>query len=272
MAQISSISSRSQSTPPVKSRANIMSPIDREIEQLINQKGMINEKIASVRSDEKLDSKQKDERIKLLTVDMQLLESQIMQKRMEKTEDTKNKNSASSQKEDSIKKTETNTGKQDLSGIPMEKFLQASNLHDQLTKMASVRRSLKVESDTLRQEVRKGRELLGGENEPGDPGKSEMRMNLELTINKSKTEDALNIERKITELDRKISEKIEDTREDIQNDDKKIVTGEVDNQEDLPVSNQPVHTADRLGQNQDTDKNKNNNLQEQRNMGIDIRV
>eukprot|EP01087_Luapelamoeba_hula_P022478 TRINITY_DN8056_c0_g2_i1.p1 TRINITY_DN8056_c0_g2~~TRINITY_DN8056_c0_g2_i1.p1 ORF type:complete len:111 (+),score=16.84 TRINITY_DN8056_c0_g2_i1:40-333(+) len=97
-------------------------------------------------------------------------------------------------------------------------------------------------------------------------------MNLELTVNKSKTEDALNIERKITELDRKISEKIEDTREDIQNDDKKIVTGEVDNQEDLPVSNQPVHTADRLGQNQDTDKNKNNNLQEQRNMGIDIRV
>lgn len=272
MPQISSLSSRSQSTQPVKTRANIMSPIDREIEQLTNQKGIIHEKIASVKSDEKLDSKQKDERIKILTMDLQLLESQIMQKRMEKTEENKNDNSSSSEKENSSKKIEMDAGKQDGSGISMEKFLQASNLHDQLTKMASVRRSLKVEADTLRQEVRKGRELLGGENEPGDPGKSEMRKNLELTVNKSKTEEALNIEKKITELDRKISEKIEATKEGIQNDNKKVITGEVDNQEDVSVSDQPVGAGDTIEQNQDTDKNKNFNHQTQQNISIDIRV
>lgn len=259
MPQISSLSSRSQSTQPVKTRANIMSPIDREIEQLTNQKGIIHEKIASVKSDEKLDSKQKDERIKILTMDLQLLESQIMQKRMEKTEENKNDNSASSEKENSSKKIEMDAGKQDRSGISMEKFLQA-------------RRSLKVEADTLRHEVRKGRELLGGENEPGDPGKSEMRKNLELTVNKSKTEEALNIEKKITELDRKISEKIEATKEGIQNDNKKVIPGEIDNQEDVSVSDQPVGAGDTIEQNQDTDKNKNFNHQAQQNISIDIRV
>lgn len=134
--------------------------------------------------------------------------------------------------------------------------------------MASVRRSLKVETDTLRHEVRKGRALLGGENEPGDPGKSEMRKNLELTVNKSKTDEALNIEKKITELDRKISEKIEATKEEIQND----VTGKVDDTEVVSVSAQTVNAADTLRQNQDADKNKHNNLQSQRNIGIDIRV
>ncbi|GAE05175.1 hypothetical protein JCM10914_1265 [Paenibacillus sp. JCM 10914] len=154
----------------------------------------------------------------------------------------------------------------------MEKLLQASNLHDQLTKMASVRRSLKVEADTLRHEVRKGRELLGGENEPGDPGKSEMRKNLELTVNKSKTEEALDIEKRITELDRKISEKIEATKEGIQNDNQKVVTGEVDDQEDVSVSNQSVNATDTLRQHQDADKNKNTNFQAQQNISIDIRV
>ncbi|MCT1399455.1 hypothetical protein M4D81_10530 [Paenibacillus sp. p3-SID867] len=272
MPQISSLSSRPQSTQPVKSRTNIMSPIDREIEQLINQKGIIHEKIASIKSDEKLESKQKDERIKLLTMDLQLLESQIMQKRMEKTEENKNDNSASSKKENLSKRIEIDAGKQDVSGISMEKFLQASNLHDQLTKMASVRRSLKVETDTLRHEVRKGRELLGGENEPGDPGKSEMRKNLELTVNKSKTEEALNIEKKITELDRKISEKIEATKESIQNDENKVITGEVDNQEDVSLSDQPESVRDTIKQNQDTDKNMNTNRQAQQNISIDIRV
>lgn len=272
MPQISSVSSRPQSTPPAKSRTNIMSPIDREIEQLINQKGIINEKIASIKSDEKLDSKQKDERIKLLTTDMQLLETQIMQKRMEKTEENKNNNSASSQKENSSNKIEMDTGKQDVSGISMEKFLQASNLHDQLTKMASVRRSLKVETDTLRHEVRKGRALLGGENEPGDSGKSEMRKNLELTVNKSKTDEALNIEKKITELDRKMSEKIEAAKEEIQNDNRNFVTREVDDKENVSVSDQTANAADTLRQNQDTDKKKDNNLHTQRNIGIDIRV
>lgn len=104
MAHISSVSSNPQSTLPVKTRANIMSPIDREIEQLIKQKGIINEKIASIRSDEKLDSKQKDERIKLLNMDLQLLESQIMQKRMEKAENNKNDKNASPQKRIPVKK------------------------------------------------------------------------------------------------------------------------------------------------------------------------
>lgn len=271
MAQISSVSSKAQSTPPVKSRANMMSPIDREIEQLMKQKGILNEKIASIKSNEKMSSKQKDERIKLLTTDLQLLESQIMQKRMEKAESDK---SNSSKKEDPIKNSNMETSKQEISGISMEKLLETSNLHDQLTKMASVRRSMKADADNLRHEVRKGRAILGGENEPGDPGKSEMRKNLELTVNKSKNEQALEIDKKITELDRKISEKIEGAIESIQNDDKKVnvVTEEVDDREDQSISDRPVSAADT--QNQDTDKDKKNNLQTQRNIsiGIDIRV
>ncbi|WP_339158338.1 hypothetical protein MKX50_02580 [Paenibacillus sp. FSL W8-0186] len=265
MAQISSLSSSSQSAAPAKSRTNIMSPIDREIEQLMKQKGIINEKIASIRSDEKLDSKQKDERIKLLNMDLQLLESQIMQKRMEKAENNKNDKNASSQKENSSKKSEADISNQEISGPSMEKLLQASNLHDQLTKMASVRRSLKVEADDLRLEVKKNRAILETDNEAGDEGKSEMRKNLEITVNKSKNEQALDIDKKIYELDRKISEKIEDTIEGIQNDDKqvKVVTEEVSGQKDASVSAQPVSAADTLRPNQDTGKN---------NIGIDIRV
>lgn len=264
MAQISSVSSSSQSTPPVKSRTSIVSPIDREIEQLMKQKGIINEKIASIRSDEKLDSKQKDERIKLLNMDLQLLESQIMQKRMEKAENNKSDKNASSQKESSSKKSEADIN-QEISGPSMEKLLQASNLHEQLTKMASVRRSLKVEADDLRLEVKKNRAILETDNEAGDEGKSEMRKNLEITVNKSKNEQALDIDKKIYELDRKISEKIEDTIEGIQNDDKqvKVVTEEVSGQKDASVSAQPVNAADTLRPNQDTGKN---------NIGIDIRV
>ncbi|GIP58494.1 hypothetical protein [Paenibacillus woosongensis] len=264
MAQISSLSSSSQSAAPAKSRTNIMSPIDREIEQLMKQKGIINEKIASIRSDEKLDSKQKDERIKLLNMDLQLLESQIMQKRMEKAENNKSDKNASSQKESSSKKSEADIN-QEISGPSMEKLLQASNLHEQLTKMASVRRSLKVEADDLRLEVKKNRAILETDNEAGDEGKSEMRKNLEITVNKSKNEQALDIDKKIYELDRKISEKIEDTIEGIQNDDKqvKVVTEEVSGQKDASVSAQPVSAADTLRPNQDTGKN---------NIGIDIRV
>lgn len=275
MAQISSASSRSQSTPPVKSRANTISPIDREIEQLINQKGIINEKIASVRSNEKMNSKQKDERIKILTMDMQLLESQIMQKRMEKAEASKIDKSDSSQKDDSSKKIEMDTSKQDTAGISMEKILQANNLHDQLSKMASVRRSLKVEADDLRHEVRKGRVILEDDNEdPTDVGKSEMRKNLELTVNKSKTEQALDIDKKIAELDRKISEKIESTQDSIQNDDKKVVTEEVEDQTDLFVSDEPLNADNTNKLNQDNDKNKSNDKQAQKNLQpiIDIRV
>lgn len=265
MAQLSSLSSSSQSTAPAKSRANIVSPIDREIEQLMKQKGIINEKIASIRSDEKLDSKQKDERIKLLNMDLQLLESQIMQKRMEKAENNKNDKNASPQKENSNKKSEADINNQEISGPAMEKLLQASNLHDQLTKMASVRRSLKVEADDLRLEVKKNRAILEIDNEAGDEGKSEMRKNLEITVNKFKNEQALDIDKKIYELDRKISEKIEDTIEGIQKDDKqvKVVTEEANGQKEASVSAQPVNAADTLRQNQDTGKN---------NIGIDIRV
>lgn len=266
MAHISSVSSNPQSSLPVKTRANIMSPIDREIEQLMKQKGIINEKIASIRSDEKLDSKQKDERIKLLNMDLQLLESQIMQKRMEKAENNKNDKNASPQKENSSKKSEADISNQEISGPSMEKLLQASNLHDQLTKMASVRRSLKVEADDLRLEVKKNRTILEIDNDdPNDVGKTEMRKNLEITVNKSKNEQALDIDKKIYELDRKISEKIEDTIEGIQNDDKqvKVVTEEVSGQKDASVSAQPVNTAGTLRPNQDTGKN---------NIGIDIRV
>lgn len=275
MAQISSASSRSQSTPPVKSRVNTLSLIDREIEQLINQKGIINEKVASVRSDEKMNSKQKDERIKLLTMDMQLLESQIMQKRMEKTEASKPDKSDSSQKGDSSKKIEMDTSKQDMSGISMEKILQANNLHGQLSKMASVRRSLNVEADTLRHEVRKDRVILDDDNEdPNDPGKSEMRKNLELTVNKSKIEQALDIDKKIAELDREISEKIESTQDSIQNDDKRVVTKEVEDQKELSLSDGPLNADNTNKQNEDNDKNKSNNIQASKSLQpvIDIRV
>lgn len=260
---------------PVKSRANILSPIDREIEQLIKQKGILNEKIASIKSDEKMDSKQKDERIKLLTMDLELLESQIMQKRMEKAENSKsdksNKNN-SSQKEDSSKNSEMDTSKLDISGASMEKLLQAGNLHEQLTKMASVRKSMKVEANNFRHEVRKGRAILEGENDPGDPGKTEMRKNLELTVNRSKNEQALEIDQKIAKLDREIGKKIEDTLEGVQKNDKvkgKVITEKVDDQEDVSVSDQLFNDIDT--QNQDADKD-NNNLQAQRNVSIGIRV
>lgn len=275
MAQISSVSSKTQPAPPVKSRTTMMSPIDREIEQLTKQKGILNEKIASVKADEKLNSKQKDERIKLLTTDLQLLETQIMQKRMEKAENNKSDNSSSAQKEDSSKNSEIDTSKQDVTGPSMEKLLQASNLHDQLTKMASVRRALKVEADDLRHEVRKGRAILEDDNDdPNDPGKSEMRKNLELTVNKSKNEQALEIDKKVTELDHKINEKLKDTTESLQNDDQTVkVTPEQDiDQNGVSVTDQPHSDSDKLRQNQDTDNVQINNPQAQRSTSIDIRV
>lgn len=195
------------SPPTAKSAATKpVDPYQKQIEALMNQKSQIVDNIASVKSNEKLSIEQKNDRISMLTTQMQSIETQIMQKRMEQAEKEKEKKEKAGGKTDNkdTREMDKAAGKQEQGSI--DRLLSSDVQHENLAMMQSVRRKLQSESGDLKSEVKMNRmHLMGG---PSHISRSEMRINAELTVNKSKLEQSQSIEERIARLDLRIGENI----------------------------------------------------------------
>lgn len=200
------------STPPSakSAAAKPVDPYQKQIEALMNQKSKIVDTIASVKSNEKLSIEQKNDRVSMLTTQLQTIETQIMQKKMEQAEKEKEKKEEAAGKTDpkGNREKDNAAGKQDQAS--MDQLLSSDVKHENLAMMQSARRKLQSESGDLKSEVKMNRmHLMGG---PSHFSRSEMRINAELTVNKSKLEQSQNIEERIARLDLRIGENIANER------------------------------------------------------------
>lgn len=170
------------------SKVSMSKPLDRfekRIEALMNQKSQITENIASVRSNEKLTEEQKNQRIEMLSIQLQDIEAQIMQLKVEQEESKKEKSSNSKppaeDSSDTTTKSDVNNALNGLLGMDSRK--------EDLTQLHSTRRKLKADADRYRSEMKRD-----GSHTEGDP------------VMKSKLDKVIEIEGKISRLDLRIGE------------------------------------------------------------------
>ncbi|UHA71891.1 FlxA-like family protein [Paenibacillus sp. 481] len=207
MTYISKASSRAASPSFTAGRTTAA---DREIQALMKQKSNITEKIAEIKTNEELNVKVKEERVKSLTTDLQLIESQIAQKMTEKNEKLKNDASSNRSNPNSNTTNNSSNGTMDVAATAtMNRLIEANTIYDRLGKLSNVRNKLDVEVKDLNREVKMNRKHLGDEGLTESAfGRNEMRQNAELTVNKKKLEQAIGIEGRIAKLDGKMKEEM----------------------------------------------------------------
>ncbi|TVX86817.1 FlxA-like family protein [Paenibacillus agilis] len=250
-------------------RTNTLSMADREIQALVRQKNNIHEQIAEVKADQELDDKLKTQRVETLTTQLQTIEAQMTQIRMEQAE--KRKEGASSSFPQSKSSNEVNM---EPSSTPaMEHLIEVGSLYNSLGQLTGVRTKLHGEATNLKGEVRLGRlQMKGGEAGEEAATRSEMRANAEMTIFKQKTEEALEVESKIRSLDQKISKTMADIQEALQE------NGDKNTEQNNQMDNYQVggtEQAQLLDQSNSSTKKKENNISHEQDSAkgsLDIRI
>lgn len=191
---MTSLSPISKSTPINKPTS---SPRDKEIQNLMKQRGRIQEELQSVKANDEMDSKTKMERVKTLTASIQEIDSQINQIRNEEMKE-KSKTTAPEQP----KKQEPKSQEAAL----METVTKGNVLYDQLGKLTGVRNRLEGSAKALENEVANDRKNLEFSPNMGeDEGVSMMLENAEHTVFQMKRDMVADIEQQIDITDEQIS-------------------------------------------------------------------
>lgn len=196
---------------------------DTEIQSLMKQKSLLNEKIAEVKSNQELDNKIKTERLKSLTTELQMIDAQITQKQLEQEEKRKS-DSASNQPTSN----QTKTGTSMTTDPSIDHLLTAHTLYNNLGKVTSVRSKLNREATTIHSEVKQDR-LKHEDDGAGDPGKASMRENAERTVIKKKNEQGAAVQAKIFAVDEKIGSSINEINQAVKGNEGNPTTDELIN-------------------------------------------
>lgn len=199
------VSSTNSSTAITQNSQNnsSTSKTDKMIQNLMKQKSRISEEIQSVRVNEKLDTKIKNQRIQTLTSSMQEIDAQIAQIKAEEMQEKTRQKEA----ERAPQPEQPQEQQQDVHSL--DSVIKNSNTYEHLGKMVSLRKNLKGNITNLEGGVRFDRIIM--ENDPtGDGGKSQMIENAERTVFKMKREMVQDIKSQIIKTDMKIGELLKD--------------------------------------------------------------
>ncbi|MGD0033013.1 FlxA-like family protein [Paenibacillus illinoisensis] len=195
-----SVSSTNRSTGSNQSSGNTTTKTDKIIQDLMKQKARLSEEMQTVRSNEKLDTKTKMQRIQTLTSSIQEIDAQIAQIKAEEIQEkTRQKENEKPKSSDS----------QPEDTISLGSVIKNSNTYDQLGKLVGSREKMQGSINTLEGGVRFDRTLLDS-NPHADNGKSVMLENAEHTVFQMKREMVQEVKSHIRSTDKKIGELLKD--------------------------------------------------------------
>ncbi|WP_416295144.1 FlxA-like family protein [Paenibacillus illinoisensis] len=194
-----SVSSSNRSTGTHQS-SNTATKTDKIIQDLNKQKARLSEEIQTVRSNEKLDTKTKMQRIQTLNSSIQEIDAQIAQIKAEEIQEK------TRQKENEQPKS---SEPQPEDTVSLGSVIKNSNTYDQLGKLVGSREKMQGSINTLEGGVRFDRTLLDS-NPHADNGKSAMLENAEHTVFQMKREMVQEVKSHIRSTDKKIGELLQD--------------------------------------------------------------
>ncbi|MDR0271268.1 FlxA-like family protein [Paenibacillus sp.] len=202
-------------------RVTPISARDAEMQSLMKQRSLLNDKIVEVKSNQELNSKIKTERIKTLTTELQTIDAQIAQKQLEMQEKRKSDSSAM-QSATSPSNPANHTNASSTSEPSLDHIATVSTLYNNIGKLSNVRSKLHSETVTIESEIKLDRLHLDGDS--GDSGKASMRENAERTVIKKKAEQAAAIQAKVAAVDEKMGNEIKKVNQALQSKDSKPET------------------------------------------------
>ncbi|KWX85585.1 hypothetical protein AMQ83_23885 [Paenibacillus riograndensis] len=224
---MSSISSISKSPGPIQTNGN-QNPVksrDKEVQSLNNQKAKLSEQIEAVNSNEKLDSKIKQERIQALRTSIQEIDAQIAQIQIEEMQEKiNNSQSKPSETQKPEAATETNNTADSMNAV-----VKNHTTYDRLGKLVGLSKHMEGSIKLLDTEIKKEENWLS-DNPHQDSGRSLMLENAEQTVLKSKREQIQDIKATVRGIDNKIDELVSDLN------DNKDTSPQVKNAPDSPDS------------------------------------
>ncbi|SFE92757.1 hypothetical protein SAMN04487969_109149 [Paenibacillus algorifonticola] len=167
----------------------------------MKQKARLNEEMQSVKTNEKLDTKLKMERVKALTASISQIDAQISQIHSEEIQE---KTKIGASKDDQPKKSTSDNPEKN-----MDQAVKNSMTYDHLGKLAGVREKLQGSNVTMESGIRFDRMVIES-NPHNDAGKSAMLENAEQTVFKLKREIMTKTTRQIHAVDQKMNELVND--------------------------------------------------------------
>ncbi|WNS44364.1 FlxA-like family protein [Paenibacillus sp. MMS20-IR301] len=210
MSSISSTSS--QFISPISSASHQFktNSRDKEIQGLLDQKSRLNEQIETVRSNENMDKKLKQERVQSLKSSIQEIDAQIAQIRAEVMQE-KIENSKIEQKE-APKKQANAVPTTDISAESMGALIKNSTTYDQLGKLVQLGKRLEREINPIQSEIKTERDRLAF-NPTNDVGRPMMLENAERVVLQGKREQILDIKSTVRGIDSKIGDLVSELNE-----------------------------------------------------------
>lgn len=167
----------------------------------MKQKARLNEEMQSVKTNEKLDTKLKMERVKALTATISQIDAQIAQIRSEEIQD---KTKIGASQDDQPKKSTSDNPEKN-----MDHAVKNSMTYDHLGKLAGVREKLQGSNVTMESGIRFDRMVIES-NPHTDAGKYAMLENAEQTVFKLKREMMAKTTSQIHAVDQKMGELVND--------------------------------------------------------------
>ncbi|WP_153979238.1 FlxA-like family protein [Paenibacillus xylanilyticus] len=247
MSTISPIFTKSTVTPvsplPTSKR-------DKEIQNLLEQKGRLNEQLNDIRSNDEMNDEIKKERIKSLQESIQQLDAHISQIKTEEIEEKNKKSQMDSSKQD---KSSNNTKDDSLDPLlqKAQSYNQLGQLIGLVSQKTNTNRSVEGEIRSDRMTHTLPHEIKSAHDK--DSGKSVMLENAEMTVLQKKREFVQKEIAKISKIEDKISEIIEEVHEKNSLPDEGIVSdSKLDEQSNTKVDNTDQSSIQESQQSPDT--------------------
>ncbi|MGF9699057.1 FlxA-like family protein [Paenibacillus sp. MABNR03] len=255
-----SVSSSNRSTGTNQSSSNTASKTDKIIQDLMKQKARLSEEMQTVRSNEKLDTKTKMQRIQTLSSSIQEIDAQIAQIKAEEIQEKTRQKETDQPKSSEPQPEDT---------VSLGSVIKNSNTYDQLGKLVGSREKMQGSINTLEGGVRFDRTLLDS-NPHQDSGKSAMLENAEHTVFQMKREMVQEIKSHIRSTDKKIGELLKDINDTAPRNDQTAEKSrtEVDKVEKDKTDNIPADN----NQSKDNDHPSNSPAISNKNTSIDVLI
>ncbi|PYY28886.1 FlxA-like family protein [Paenibacillus illinoisensis] len=223
---------------------------DKEIQNLLEQKGRLNEQLNDIRSNDEMNDEIKKERIKSLQESIQQLDAQISQIKTEEIEEKNKKSQMNSSKQD---KSSNYTKDDSLDPLlqKVQSYNQLGQLIGLVNQKTNINRSVEGEVRSDRMTHTLPREIKSAHDK--DPGKSVMLENAEMTVLQKKREFVQNEKAKISKIEDKISEIVEEVHEKNSLREEGIVPdSKLDEQSNTIVDNRNQSSTEESQQSPDT--------------------
>ncbi|NUU75822.1 FlxA-like family protein [Paenibacillus xylanilyticus] len=255
-----SVSSSNRSTGTNQSSSNTASKTDKIIQDLMKQKARLSEEMQTVRSNEKLDTKTKMQRIQTLSSSIQEIDAQIAQIKAEEIQEKTRQKETDQPKSSEPQPEDT---------VSLGSVIKNSNTYDQLGKLVGSREKMQGSINTLEGGVRFDRTLLDS-NPHQDSGKSAMLENAEHTVFQIKREMVQEIKSHIRSTDKKIGELLKDINDTAPRNDQTAEKSrtEVDKVEKDKTDNIPADN----NQSKENDHPSNSSGISNKNTSIDVLI